>query len=79
MAVVWNISPLAAGAGDWPQWRGPDGSGASRERGLPAKWDEQQNIAWCVDLPEWGDSTPAIWKSSVFVSTVFLPTANRIR
>src|SRR6188474_2214703 len=25
-------------AGDWPQWRGPDRSGLSRETGLMAQW-----------------------------------------
>jgi outer membrane protein assembly factor BamB len=68
LAAVSIASPPRAVAGDWPQWRGPDGSGTSRERALPTSWSEQQNIAWRVDLPEWGDSTPAIWHSSIFVT-----------
>src|SRR2546422_5283054 len=24
--------------GDWPDWRGPDRDGVSREKGLPEKW-----------------------------------------
>ena len=69
LAAVWTVAPMRAPAGDWPQWRGPEGGGTSQERGLPTQWTEDQNIAWRVELPEWGDSTPAIWKSSIFVTT----------
>ena len=30
--------PLALFADDWPQWRGPDRTGVSQEKGLLKKW-----------------------------------------
>ena len=33
----------AAGDTNWPQWRGPDGSGVSAEKGLPEEWGETKN------------------------------------
>jgi outer membrane protein assembly factor BamB len=56
-------------ADNWPQWRGPSGDSTSRETGLPAKWREQSGIAWKVELPEWGTSTPAIFGDSLFLTT----------
>jgi outer membrane protein assembly factor BamB len=45
--------------GDWPDWRGPDRSGISREKSLPDKWSlSGQNVAW--KAPYGGRSTPVI-------------------
>lgn len=63
------ISPSPSRAGDWPQWRGPSGDHVSRETGLPVKWSEKEGLTWKAALPEWGTSTPAIWKDAVFVTT----------
>ena len=56
-------------AENWPQWRGPRGNGVSRESSVPVFWSEEREIAWKCPLPEWGDSTPAIWDDSVFVTS----------
>lgn len=60
--------PLAE-AGDWPQWRGPDGNSVSAEKDLPLFWNETQNIKWRTPLPPWGNSTPAIWGDAMFLTT----------
>ena len=59
---------MAASAGDWPQWRGPEGTGVSRERNLPINWNSERGILWKTEIPEWGDSTPAIWGDAIFVT-----------
>lgn len=56
-------------AADWPQWRGPEGTGVSREKGIPIVWHEERSIAWKCPLPEWGTSTPAIFGKAIFVTT----------
>src|SRR5437588_789618 len=33
-------------AGDWPQFRGPNGAGVSTESDLPADWSADRNVAW---------------------------------
>jgi len=65
---------LVAGAGrtcaeNWPQWRGPDGNGVSRETDLPLAWAETAGVLWKCKLPEWGDSTPAIWGDAIFLTS----------
>jgi outer membrane protein assembly factor BamB len=45
--------------GDWPDWRGPDRDGISREKSLPEKWSlGGQNLAW--KAPYGGRSTPIV-------------------
>jgi outer membrane protein assembly factor BamB len=56
-------------AADWPQWRGPDGTGISGEKGIPIVWHEGRSIVWKCPLPEWGTSTPVIWGDAIFVTT----------
>lgn len=53
---------------NWPQWRGPEGNGVSREINLPVNWSKSAGIAWQCPLPEWGDSTPAIWGDAIFLT-----------
>ncbi|MBL8794680.1 MAG: PQQ-like beta-propeller repeat protein [Planctomycetia bacterium] len=69
-----SVSPIAAAPPeravkqhDWPQWRGPDRSGVSREKGLLAAWPDQGlRLAWQVEDLGTGDSTPAVSAGSVY-------------
>ncbi|HZN36021.1 MAG TPA: PQQ-binding-like beta-propeller repeat protein [Pirellulaceae bacterium] len=54
---------------DWPQWRGPEGTGVSTDQGVPIVWHEQRSIVWKCPLPPWGASTPAIWGDAIFVTS----------
>jgi len=56
-------------ADNWPQWRGPEGNGVSRETDLPIAWNNSLGLRWRCPLPGWGDSTPAIWGNAIFVTT----------
>jgi outer membrane protein assembly factor BamB len=59
---------LPAGAADWPQFRGPNGSGISEDKGLPTKWSGTENLVWKTDLPGPGSSSPIVWGDKVFVT-----------
>ncbi len=69
LIVCLLLLPFSVRAGDWPQWRGPDGDGVSDETGLPVVWAEGSGVVWKCALPEWGTSTPAISGDAVFVTT----------
>jgi outer membrane protein assembly factor BamB len=57
-----------AWAENWPQWRGPSGSGVSQDTGFPAEWGSTTNIAWKVPLRGLGVSTPIVWNDRVIVT-----------
>ncbi len=66
LALVLPTGP--AFAGDWPRFRGPNGSAVSSETGLPTTWSESENLAWKVELPGPGSSSPIVSGNRVFVT-----------
>jgi outer membrane protein assembly factor BamB len=70
--IAASLLLLALGANaiadNWPQWRGPDNNGISKEKNLPAEWSDTKNVAWKVKLPGAGSGTPAVWGDRIFVT-----------
>jgi outer membrane protein assembly factor BamB len=56
-------------AGNWPQWRGPDGSGISNEKNLPSHWSPTKNIKWKTAIEGRAHSSPIVWGNRIFVTT----------
>src|SRR5216684_6960073 len=67
-AVCFALFTLPAGAANWPNFRGPQSSGISDEKDLPAKWSDSENLVWKIDLPGPGASSPVVWGDKVFVT-----------
>ena len=55
-------------ADNWPQWRGPELNGLSKEVGLVRTWSPTTNIAWKLPTPSRTGSTPIIWGDTVFLN-----------
>ncbi|HSF99806.1 MAG TPA: PQQ-binding-like beta-propeller repeat protein [Vicinamibacterales bacterium] len=68
-AVVSVALSLALSAQQWPQWRGPDGSGVVRDGRLPLSWSDSAGVAWRVKLAGSGVSTPVAAGEYVFVTS----------
>lgn len=56
-----------ARAGDWPEFLGPAGTAHSTEV-VPTNWNESSNLAWKVDLPGSGSSSPIIVGNRIIVT-----------
>jgi outer membrane protein assembly factor BamB len=57
-----------AQAGDWPQFRGPHGTGVVDDLRHPLEWSDEKNLAWRAELPGQGWSTPVVIGSRIFVT-----------
>ena len=55
---------------NWPQFRGPGALGVAEHPNLPDRWSTNENIAWKVEVPGRGWSSPIVWGQRVFVTTV---------
>src|SRR5688572_18933338 len=64
---LFAFAPFIAG-GNWPAWRGPEGTGVAKEAKLPMRWGTNENVRWRMPLPERGNSTPVVWRNQVFVT-----------
>ncbi|MEM7456392.1 MAG: PQQ-binding-like beta-propeller repeat protein [Planctomycetota bacterium] len=58
-----------AQAEDWPQFRGPSGNGVLEELQHPQTWSSEDNMAWSVDLPGGGLSSPIVSGNRIFLTT----------
>ena len=45
-------------AENWPQWRGPLGTGVAAAGDYPVEFSNTEGVAWKADLPGRGSSTP---------------------
>jgi outer membrane protein assembly factor BamB len=59
----------AAMAENWSGFRGAAGTGVSAESNLPLKWSMDKNVAWKIDLPGRGESSPAVNSKRLFVTS----------
>jgi len=72
--VVSSILSLSAAAAqdpgdDWPQWRGPLGTGVAPKATPPTEWSETKNVRWKSVVPGFGTSTPIVWKDRIYLLT----------
>ncbi len=67
-ALLLCAAAPPASADNWPQWRGPKNDGHSAEKGLPAEWGQDKNVAWKFKLPGAGSGTPAVWGDKIFLT-----------
>lgn len=66
--AVLSLMALGLWGADWPQLRGPDGSGLCPSCGqLPTEFGPQKNVLWKTDLPE-GKSSPVLVGDRIFLT-----------
>jgi outer membrane protein assembly factor BamB len=76
LAVLLCLSsPLFA---DWRQFRGNDANGVAEGPAAPTTFSDTENIAWKVDLPGRGLSSPIVVGDKVFVSACSGPRQDRL-
>jgi outer membrane protein assembly factor BamB len=68
LAAAWCLLVASADGGDWPQWRGPSGSGQSDEPLAALTWSPSENIKWKVALDGPGNSSPIVIGNRVFIT-----------
>ena len=61
--------PLMRGAENWPQFRGPEGTGHSDARGLPIRWSETRNVVWKTAIHDRGWSSPVIYGKQIWLTS----------
>jgi outer membrane protein assembly factor BamB len=69
-SLALGIAALASilVSADWTQFRGPHSNSVSRDAEPPTEWSEKDNVAWKVDLPGRGPSSPIAVAGRVVVT-----------
>jgi outer membrane protein assembly factor BamB len=69
-ALLLTLLCLFVYAGDnWPQFRGPEGTGHSDARDLPLNWSETNNVVWKTPIHDRGWSSPVIYGDQIWLTT----------
>lgn len=68
LAASFLVVSISVNASDWPQWRGPQRTGVSAERGLMKQWPAGgPKLLWQVNDIGDGYSTPAVVGKRIYV------------
>jgi outer membrane protein assembly factor BamB len=81
MISVWLVLGVNfLSAENWPGWRGPRGDGTSQETKVPTTWNGKtgENIAWKVNIPGVGHSSPVVWEDKIFLATCLPESEERV-
>jgi outer membrane protein assembly factor BamB len=63
------LSLQIASAADWPQFRGPTGQGTSEATNIPIEWSPAKNVAWSVEIPGEGWSSPVLSAGKIYLTS----------
>jgi len=69
MLVIAFASSSLWAAEDWPQFRGPTGQGISTATDVPVEWNASKNVAWSLEVPGRGWSSPVLVGGKVYLTT----------
>lgn len=75
-AVILACSAVSSSAQEWTRFRGPNGTGESEARTIPATWTER-DYNWKVAVPGVGHSSPVLWGDRLFIMSADPKDATR--
>src|SRR5262245_7976618 len=69
LVAAFLASSIASADQEWPQFRGSKSGVAADDAALPDTWSATTNVAWKVDVPGRGWSSPIVTGDHVFVTS----------
>ncbi|RPI83417.1 MAG: serine/threonine protein kinase [Planctomycetaceae bacterium] len=69
VALLLGGRVSAWGGDHWPAFRGADARGVADDARLPDHWSASENVAWKLETPGRGWSSPIVWGDRVFLTT----------
>jgi len=67
LGILVCLSLPAAAAEEWTRFRGPNGSGVSRDTGFPSEFGKEKNLVWRTPLRP-GKSSPVLTQNRIFLT-----------
>jgi hypothetical protein len=69
-ALVFAALTVGSASEQWPQFRGMQAGVAPDDPALPHTWSRTENVAWTLDVPGIGWSSPVVWNNRIFLTSV---------
>ncbi len=68
-ALCVLLAGAGADAGNWPRFRGPNGTGVSTDKDVPIHFNDKENVLWKAPIPGRGNSSPIVWGDRLFIQS----------
>ncbi|HEY6169449.1 MAG TPA: PQQ-binding-like beta-propeller repeat protein, partial [Verrucomicrobiae bacterium] len=74
--LTFCVAVRAASNANWPEFRGPRGSGVS-DYAVPTRWNVEtgENLLWQTSIPGLGHANPIMWGDRIYIATAVRPGA----
>ncbi|MGE0757815.1 MAG: PQQ-binding-like beta-propeller repeat protein [Pirellulaceae bacterium] len=66
LVLLGLVATSSVVAQEWTRFRGPNGTGESECKTIPAQWTDKE-ILWKTELPGAGHSSPVLWGDKLFI------------
>ena len=76
LALLLPLFASTTQADDWPQFRGPGGTGVVTDK-VPTEWGTDKNVAWKVNVKGVAWSCPIVIGDKVFITTAYADGQNK--
>jgi outer membrane protein assembly factor BamB len=67
LAATCSLVPASANE-SWSRFRGPSASGLAPQASIPESWGDNENVAWKIELPGRGSSSPVYRDGKIFLT-----------
>ena len=67
--VAALVTATVGAQAQWPEFRGPNGTGVSVETGVPVTWSETQHVKWKTPIHGRAWSSPIVQGTQVWLTT----------
>ncbi len=68
-SALFSPASSQAASVEWPEFRGPTKQGLSDAVNVPVEWSASSNVAWRVEIPGNGWSSPVLSQGRVYLTT----------
>src|SRR5262249_47040045 len=68
--LLASLFPSSLSLDDWPQFRGGPAAGVVAESGVAPSWSTTKNVAWKIEIPGRGWSSPIVSGNKIFLTSV---------
>ena len=69
MALAILFLAMPTQGSDWPQWRGPGGTGYAPDGTPPIEWSATKNVRWKTEIPGQGYASPIVSADRIYLLT----------
>ena len=78
LSPVLTAGTAPSGGPDWTEFRGPHCNGISEAKNVPLNWSLEKGVAWNVEIPGKGWSSPVLSEGRIYLTSAVPDSAGEV-